>query len=510
MKRLALLVPFLLLFTSLAQLNAITLMYVSPDQILRPLEVLGILLVLLIPPAYWITQDWILAALLLSVLVIGFSFSPGFFSTFILFSTLGGVLWLAWASLRRVQLRSYHILGLLAIAGLFFTGFALWRMSVQLSRIHWSAYQAEVKNAGNSSLLSLASTSDRPDIYYIILDGYARSDILQDLYHFDNHDFIDYLHEKGFFVPTSNHSNYPATTLSVASTLNMDYIQSFTPSLNKNSERWLMAPMIKYSRVRALMEERGYQTVSLSSDWTTTENDTTDVYLHPYPVMLNDFEGYLLSTTPLKIFEPLLGKFTSLPTATSFRETILYDFDKLADLPKIPGPKFVFVHIISPHPPFAFDKSGNPIEIPYPFTYNTADESAKSFKSKYIGQVQFVNDKMEKALDAILANSKTPPIILIQADHGSGLLTDLNSPANTCIQERYSPFAAYYLPGMDKSTLPPDLSSVNLFRLVLNNYFHTDLPLLEDRQYFNQDRLNYYLFEDVTGRLRDKCTLSNE
>jgi hypothetical protein len=47
-----------------------------------------------------------------------------------------------------------------------------------------------------------------PDIYYVILDGYARADILDELYGYDNSRFLDYLERHGFFVAETSHSNY--------------------------------------------------------------------------------------------------------------------------------------------------------------------------------------------------------------------------------------------------------------------------------------------------------------
>ena len=49
--------------------------------------------------------------------------------------------------------------------------------------------------------LTLApAISSHPDIYYIILDGYARSDVMQELFNFDNTGFLERLRHKGFFV----------------------------------------------------------------------------------------------------------------------------------------------------------------------------------------------------------------------------------------------------------------------------------------------------------------------
>jgi hypothetical protein len=224
--------------------------------------------------------------------------------------------------------------------------------------------------------------------------------------------------------------------------------------------------------------------------------------------MLTDFEGFVLDETPLQLFEPILGTFSSLPTAGSHREIIRYNFETLATLPKITGPKFVFAHIISPHPPFVFDNNGNPLAASYAFTFQDANEfpgSTQEYPSRYVDQVQFVNAQVKKVVDTILAQSATPPIIIIQADHGSGMLTDLTSLKNTCIRERFSPFAAYYLPNAPQNVIPSEMSNVNIFRIVLNEYFHVNLPLLENRQYFYKDTHTYYDFEDVSEQVNIPC-----
>jgi hypothetical protein len=65
-----------------------------------------------------------------------------------------------------------------------------------------------------------------PDIYFIVQDAYASADTLQRLFGIDNTPFIGYLRDKGFYVAEDSHSSYSQTMLSIASTLNLDYIQS--------------------------------------------------------------------------------------------------------------------------------------------------------------------------------------------------------------------------------------------------------------------------------------------
>ena len=59
-----------------------------------------------------------------------------------------------------------------------------------------------------------AGGADTPrDIYYIIVDGYASSSTLEEIYGYDNHEFTDYLTERGFYVASESRSNYAKSTL---------------------------------------------------------------------------------------------------------------------------------------------------------------------------------------------------------------------------------------------------------------------------------------------------------
>jgi hypothetical protein len=63
-----------------------------------------------------------------------------------------------------------------------------------------------------------------PNIFFIILDGYARADVLSEIYQFDNTDFLNSLTNKGFFVANQARANYSQTSLTLASCLNMKYL----------------------------------------------------------------------------------------------------------------------------------------------------------------------------------------------------------------------------------------------------------------------------------------------
>ena len=257
MKNRFLIIPFLFVLASFLQLGYISSHVVSPSQILRPLIVLWLVIALLIWPAYWLTRNWNWAVVLLTIIVLGFASSSEFFFVVLVFLAVVGVCWLAFIWLKRTKLQLTHFMYILMGTSLFFASYALFLEGAMLARIPWMPYWQKMMDTRNYSLSSLSSLSVKRDIYYIVVDGYARSDILQEMFGFDNASFVSYLQEKGFVVPTSGHSNYPATPLSIASTLNMDYIQSLVPARNELPHRWLVAPFIDYRRTRAVLVSQG-------------------------------------------------------------------------------------------------------------------------------------------------------------------------------------------------------------------------------------------------------------
>jgi hypothetical protein len=53
------------------------------------------------------------------------------------------------------------------------------------------------------------------------------------------------------------------------------------------------------------------------------------------------------------------------------------------------------------------------------------------------------------------------------------------------LHERLGILNAYLLPGIDPALIYPTITPVNSFRLVVNQYFGADLPLLPDRSFYS-------------------------
>ena len=154
------------------------------------------------------------------------------------------------------------------------------------------------------------------------------------------------------------------------------------------------------------------------------------------------------------------------------------------------GNYFVYAHIIAPHPPFVFDERGNVVTHDTPFTLNDAnyymrEHTQKNYIAGYRRQIQYVNTLVLEAVEAILARSTTPPIIIIQGDHGPGAHLHWGSLEQTIPAERFGILNAYYFPDQNYELLYPSISPVNSFRALFNQFFSTDYALLPDRHYYS-------------------------
>jgi hypothetical protein len=502
--------PYVFALAGLIFVYGSTAVVASPTQLVRPLVVEWLILALLTWPINWIVRDRDWTAVLLTIFVLGFYASLLYFYVAGVISASVVIIWWIVSFLRKRKVKVNQITMLMNVSSVLLAIVFFARLIPLFDQVPWAQYRRAVTSLQENRLFLPDEPEKKPDIYYIVLDGYARSDILDELYGYDNSAFVGYLKDKGFVIPAESRSNYPKTALSVTSTLNMNYISALTPGLDDSMFWWLMAPLIDHSQARTILEQAGYNTIAIATDWSITDNPSTDRYYKPYPVHLNDFEGYLLAKTPLSALTFALKNVAFVPSFSAHRQLVEYNFEALANIPDNSGPKFIFAHIVSPHPPFVFDQDGNALNPEYAFSFNDANDfqgTKDEYRRGYVAQVEYVNKRLEKMIETILANSEVPPIIILQADHGPGMLTDFQSSANTCLKERFSTFAAYYFPGMDEARVPADISAVNVFRLVFNQYFEAEMPLLENRFYYYKDTIYIYRAEDVTAQIDRVCEI---
>ncbi|HET9912747.1 MAG TPA: hypothetical protein VFQ13_12700 [Anaerolineales bacterium] len=350
-----------------------------------------------------------------------------------------------------------------------------------------------------------------PDIYMIILDGYGRNDSLQAIYSYDNTQFIEFLEEKGFYVADRATSNYPQTHLTLSSMLNLQYLDTYTQEFGNSNDRSGLYELTWHPTIRRLLKDQGYKFVALPSATLATQIRDADIYFNMTNSDINEFETLLLSSTVVGVTVEAWGFDQPVQGYELHRKYILFSLEKLSEVAEVPGPKFVFAHIMLPHPPFIFNHAGNFIVPNHPYVMWDASlfpGTTEEYQQGYKEQVTFLNQKMEIIISDILARSENPPIIILQGDHGPGAFYDvLELDNNSCLSERFTILDAYYFPDGDYQLLYPSITPVNSFRVVLNKYFGAQLDLLEDRSYYSSWS-SPYIYTDVTDQVNLPCKTS--
>jgi hypothetical protein len=310
-----------------------------------------------------------------------------------------------------------------------------------------------------------------------------RSDALKRDLGYDNSEFVAALEQMGFFVPACTRTNYDFTIGSLTATLNMDYLDTLRTDLDAHNLKNLPAArLIKKSRVRYALETLGYRMVAFDSGYEWSRIRDADVYLalgkDNFSIQsLQPFEALFLKSTLLRLFTDYTiltgqGNFNLAPSQFNVHINLeRFILSTLPGLAKDPTPKFVFAHILIPHWPYTFLPDGSIRSDPA--YYSTEDLPLSLRDAGYVDSVQFINDQMLSILERIIADSPTPPVIVVMGDHG---LSDENRTQN---------FAAIYLPNSDESSLYHTITTVNYFRIVLNSIFNAGLPLLPDISYRN-------------------------
>ncbi len=330
----------------------------------------------------------------------------------------------------------------------------------------------------------------QPHVFYVVLDGYARADVLRDLYGYDNTPFLEGLRARGCYVASAALANYPQTVLSLASSLNMDYLNDWAVRVPRGtSDRAPLTEAILHSRFVDGLRARGYKSVAFGHGYGPAELRSADRF-EPTGWSLGDvgFWDGLLAATPLPdLFKSARIK---LPFDERRRKGVLYVFARLGPLAREREPLFVLAHILAPHPPFVFDAEGRASGSPsLAFGDGThwlkqSRMDARRYRRDYLQQLRYVSAKTLETVDAIRANAARPTVVLLQADHGPGSELDWTSAVKSNLRERLAILSAYCLPEGDAEGLYPAISPVNSFRLLMGRYFGQRMPPLPDRAYF--------------------------
>ncbi len=377
------------------------------------------------------------------------------------------------------------------------------------------------------------STKAKPDIYYIVLDRYGSADMLKREIGYDNSDFVDYLKTKDFHVNNNARSNYPYTAMSIASTMQADYVTNITNKFGTSSEQTLEPYnwTVRDSPVMNTLQKQGYK-YSLVGNWYETSNlsSIADQTYQKEGILTVAGKKYTLdSFTKNELQQSIYWRLVSwgihigswtLLTFSDIDNTnmVKYQMDTLRDLAKAPpGGRAIFAHFLVPHDPFYFNADGSLSTTP------GVNNEGKLVTDKYIGQVKYINSQMREVIDSIKKNSQGQAVIILQADEGPYPMhlidqnfdstsanhqvqqVDMRSWSDAALKMKYGILAAYHIPAASQEAMNAGADSVNVFRLVFNTYFGSTMSYLPQCSYgLPAGRQQAFTYVDITQRLSGK------
>ncbi|MCX6360477.1 MAG: hypothetical protein NT029_11745 [Armatimonadetes bacterium] len=341
----------------------------------------------------------------------------------------------------------------------------------------------------------------KPDVYYIVLDAYGRADALRAYYGYDNEPFLRELEKRGFTITRESRANYEQTPLCLASVVNLEYLDGLAKRMGPAAtDMEPLRAMIDRNRVADEFRAAGLKYIYIWTGAGQSRVETADLMLDS-DTGVSSFEGQVLGLSALDV-----ATNASVGGFRRHRDMVLAAFKHLGTVAKLPYRKFVFAHIMAPHPPFTFMPDGAEVKTDRGYSADDGSRllqgiSREQYRRGYIDQLQYINKRTLEAIDQIIRQSRRPPVIIVQGDHGSRMNLDWESLELTDVQEPYSILNAYRAPEAVRKYLYPSISPVNTFRLVLTRLFGAHYPLLPDRSYYSTANAPYGL-TDVTGLLQ--------
>ena len=340
--------------------------------------------------------------------------------------------------------------------------------------------------------MELQNIYNTPDVYYIILDEYGGPESMKYL-NYDNSQFYEFLKEKKFIIPEKPTGNYPISQFSIASSLNMEYLNDLSNSVGKNSKSYLPVKEMLYNNpVMKNFKSLEYDIVIVESELIPPENYllVDDIICHNEKI-----DSMLLDTVARA---SMIGYFVERYDEEEKRNQIKCAFLESKTIGNIKNkPIFAFIHILLPHPPNIFGPNGESI-IPG----NSISSEIWDEKIAYIDQLKFANTEITKVIEKILDKNEKS-IIILQSDHGSGLDVDFKNPDESMMLQRLSILNAYYAPEIFENQFYENITPVNSFRIIFNEYFNGNYKILEDRNYWNSGDAPWD-FHDVTEIIGNK------
>ena len=330
--------------------------------------------------------------------------------------------------------------------------------------------------------LATTTTAQKRDVYWLIFDRYG-SDRSIDLEFGIQNDLTPWLRDHGFTVLGDSHANYLTTALSLSTTSNMRHLEDLTAgTTSPGSFIDRVYDSLQNSVIARQFKALGYRYVHLGSWWRPTRVDAgADVSYNATGA--SDFSWVLLGKSAAPLAFRALG--VGEQALSKNYQHGRFELQTLDDLRDAPGPKFVWAHVLLPHPAYVFDADGSFI----PARKSRKLGEAEAFRR----QLAYTNSRLRSFLAGLLALPEDRrPIIILQADEGYRFTVKPNDEAEDKgpidwttatpdqLEIKFGILNAWYVPGGADLGLDPRMTAINTFPVLFDRYFGLDYPLLPD------------------------------
>ncbi len=325
--------------------------------------------------------------------------------------------------------------------------------------------------ANTNNFSKIPDSLNKPDIYFLLFDEYASSISLKERFDFNN-DIDSFFIAKGFSVQKKSRSNYNYTPFSIASTLNMGYLDWIQPKMGVNRYDFLKCnPLILHNELLRLLRISDYEIVNLSMFELSGSPAKINQSFLPiktqmisegtlFPRLYHDFLWFFKRNKFIEWIMEGEGVFRHINNNefifTELKETSSQENKK---------PKFIYAHFFMPHSPYFFDEEGKKQDNP---TWMGSPIS-------YLKYVRYTNKRIKELISEILKNTNSQSVIVVLSDHGYRFPTESPNP-----QSHFQNLNAVYFPDRKYNQLYDSITNVNEFRVILNSLFHLQLPVIAD------------------------------
>jgi hypothetical protein len=482
-----------LLFAVYIPLNlfAHNLSLYSANDALRAFIFLPLLVGLLVALLFFIVRRLHFAALVTVLLIIyGVYFYSGTIADIPILLGLLAICGLAYKV--NIGARATRLLNLLALAMAVQPLFIIATESISIAAV------STLDNSPFNEVKPTAGFEQKtpPTIVHIVLDAYNSNETLRELFNYDNTPFSDELADMGFIVGQDVRTPYNQTLLVMTSIFNGTYLEPGRGPLSVKTSDHLRGVLGKlttqgplYQRLKEkgynfLFVEPGYEFLGRPESATLSGPDVPAERINYFEQELLNF---LFRLTPLHRLESV-----EIYKNIYLKNALTTEFYLTEERPYL-----LYEHIIAPHPPFVIDRNGNDTDQWEKFnTLATGNHAtyglphlAEEYKEGYREKLMYTNDGILKQLRKMIRDIQGPKIILLHGDHGSGAYYYHEFPEFSCLSERYNTFLAVYSddPAVQEkfSSLPSErFNLVNIYRLIFDASFGTELGTLQDKSYF--------------------------